>query len=236
MILRRTDGITIGEGATLREIVEKCRNNLRKADLRNADLIGANLSKADLRNANLIGANLRYAILSNANLSGANLIGANLRNADLRNANLSYADLRNADLSTADLRNADLSYADLSYADLSNADLSNADLRYANLSNDADLRNAILSNAILPTGERWEEYLSETVPAFLTAGGKSLAEVLATGCWECHEWSNCPTHAAFGANIIDDVPILLRPRAEQFIQFFDAGLIPEPSVPQTVGG
>lgn len=31
---------------------------------------------------------------------------------------------------------------------------------------------------------------------FLTAGGKTLDEVAATGCWECHDWSNCPTHAA----------------------------------------
>lgn len=33
---------------------------------------------------------------------------------------------------------------------------------------------------------------------------------------------------AFDGHDITDVPLLLRPRAEQFIQFFDAGQIPWP--------
>lgn len=33
---------------------------------------------------------------------------------------------------------------------------------------------------------------------------------------------------AFGAHNLSGVPVLLRPRAEQFIQFFDAKLIPWP--------
>ena len=41
------------------------------ADLRNADLYGANLCGADLRNANLCGADLRNADLRNADLRGA---------------------------------------------------------------------------------------------------------------------------------------------------------------------
>ena len=53
-----------------------------RANLRGANLSGANLSYADLR-----GANLSYA-----NLSYANLRGANLRDADLSYANLSYAE------------------------------------------------------------------------------------------------------------------------------------------------
>ena len=47
-----------------------------KADLSDADLIGANLRGADLIDANLRGANLRGADLIDANLSGANLIDA----------------------------------------------------------------------------------------------------------------------------------------------------------------
>ncbi|HHT6317589.1 TPA: pentapeptide repeat-containing protein [Listeria monocytogenes] len=83
----------------------------------------ANLSYADLRRADLSGANLRGANLSYADLRRADLSGANLRGANLRRANLSYADLRRADLSGANLRVANLSYADLSYANLRRADL-----------------------------------------------------------------------------------------------------------------
>ncbi|ECF0597811.1 pentapeptide repeat-containing protein [Salmonella enterica subsp. enterica serovar Give] len=62
--------------------------NLRGADLRDANLRDANLRGADLRDANLYGANLR-----GADLYGANLYGANLRGADLYGANLRGADL-----------------------------------------------------------------------------------------------------------------------------------------------
>ena len=48
------------------------------ANLRNADLYGA-----DLRDANLRGANLRDADLSGARLRGADLYGADLRDANL---------------------------------------------------------------------------------------------------------------------------------------------------------
>ncbi|HAK0867973.1 TPA: pentapeptide repeat-containing protein [Listeria monocytogenes] len=97
--------------------------DLRRADLSGANLRGANLSYADLRRADLSGANLRGANLSYADLRRADLSGANLRGANLRRANLSYADLSYADLSYANLRRADLSYADLSYANLRRADL-----------------------------------------------------------------------------------------------------------------
>ena len=62
-----------------------------KANLRNADLRGADLLYADLRGADLLGADLLYA-----NLRGADLLGANLRNACLSGANLNGADLRGA--------------------------------------------------------------------------------------------------------------------------------------------
>ena len=52
------------------------------ADLRDANLSGADLSDADLREANLRGADLSDANLGAANLSGANLRDANLRGAD----------------------------------------------------------------------------------------------------------------------------------------------------------
>ena len=64
-----------------------------RADLRGANLFGANLSDADLPGADLSCANLRGADLSGADLSCANLRGANLSNANLSNANLSGASM-----------------------------------------------------------------------------------------------------------------------------------------------
>lgn len=49
--------------------------DLRYANLYGADLCGADLSRANLRGANLCGADLRYA-----NLCGADLCGANINN------------------------------------------------------------------------------------------------------------------------------------------------------------
>ena len=80
-----------------------------EANLRGADLYGA-----DLRAANLYGANLRAANLRGANLYGADLRAANLYGADLRAANLRAANLRGANLYGADLRAANLYGADLS--------------------------------------------------------------------------------------------------------------------------
>ena len=54
------------------------RADLRSADLSGANLGGANLRSADLSDAYLGGANLRSADLSGANLGGAYLSGANL--------------------------------------------------------------------------------------------------------------------------------------------------------------
>ena len=89
---------------------------------------------ADLRWANLCGADLGWANLRWANLRWADLSWANLRWADLRWADLSRTDLRGADLRGADLRGADLRGADLRGADLSRTDLRGADLRGADLS------------------------------------------------------------------------------------------------------
>ena len=83
------------------------------ANLREADLQGADLSKGDLREADLGGANLHNADLRMANLSEANLAGACLWSTDLTGADLSWAYLEEADLCWARLAGADLSCTDL---------------------------------------------------------------------------------------------------------------------------
>ena len=114
------------------------RPDLRRADLREADLIGAHLSdvdlyRADLRHAklssaNLVEADLTGARLSVANLSGANLSGAHLESGDLRGTNLSGADLSGANLSRTNLSGAHLSRADLSSSVMGSTSLGDLDL------------------------------------------------------------------------------------------------------------
>ena len=67
--------------------------------------------KEDCENWEDMRANLRWADLRGANLSEADLSGADLRWANLREANLSEADLRGADLRWANLSGADLDYS-----------------------------------------------------------------------------------------------------------------------------
>lgn len=107
--------------------VRKARES--NADLRWANLHGANLSKTDLNGIDLSGVYLRRA-----NLSGANLSGTNLSEADLSEAYLSGANLHKTDLRWADLHGANLSGTDLSGADLSGTNLNGTDLSGANLS------------------------------------------------------------------------------------------------------
>ena len=137
---------------------ENMRANLKRADLRGADLIDANLTRAILRGANLTGAHLTRANLTRADLRGANFTGAiliradltsaNIRGVNLTDADLIGADLTGADLTIADLRRAILTEANLRRADLIGADLIRADLRGANLTR-ADLRGANLIGVIL---------------------------------------------------------------------------------------
>ena len=70
---------------------EGARASLSRADLRKADLIEANLQGADLFRANLQEAGLIEANLQGADLSGANLQGARLFLANLQGANLREA-------------------------------------------------------------------------------------------------------------------------------------------------
>ena len=120
----------IRRGADLRD-ANLCGADLRGSNLRCANLCDADLRDADLRGANLYGANLRDANLRDADLCDANLRDANLRDADLRGANLCDADLRDADLRGANLYGANLRDADLRGADLRGTDLRGANLRDA---------------------------------------------------------------------------------------------------------
>ena len=152
----------------------------------------------------------------------ADLTGADLTGADLTRANLTGANLTGANLTGANLTGADLTRANLTRANLTDAKLTGANLTGANLT------GANLTGAVIPEGIRWEEYLSGVVPSLLTAGGKDIAALVGARAWECHTWRNCPMAEAFSVGDPCDVPVLLRPRAAEFVRYFDSGLIPAP--------
>ncbi|EIN0552547.1 pentapeptide repeat-containing protein [Salmonella enterica subsp. enterica serovar Bovismorbificans] len=133
--------------------ITSMRESGSRANLRGADLCGANLCDANLRGADLCGANL-----CDANLRGADLRGANLRGADLCDANLRGADLYGANLYGADLYGADLCGDNLRGDNLRGADLRGANLYGANL---PDLTFVIL-------GEKY--FISITNGEYVRAG------------------------------------------------------------------
>lgn len=170
-------------------------------------------------------ANLREADLAGCNLDWVNLRRADLRGADLNEASLNGACLAEADLDGACLADAIMASANLQDASLTEADLSGAYLSGAILS-DAYLDGAVFSRStVLPTGEPWWRYLEEVVPALLAAGGKALKHVAIA--WTCHTWEDCPMKRAFGVEE-EDIPPIWWPRVQQFLLFYDAGLIPRP--------
>ena len=62
----------------------------------------------------------------------------------------------------------------------------------------------------------------------LEGGGKKLEDILATGCWECHRWDNCPLHEAYGVYCINDLPQERRSDGAIFVSLFDSRLLPKP--------
>ena len=142
-------------------------------------------------------------------------------------------------LTDADLTDADLTDAVLTRAVLARAVLTRAVLTRAVLT-DADLTDADLTDAVLSDWVTWGEYLSDVVPALLTAGGKSLTEVVTPETWACHSWGSdekalgCPMAVAFDVHALRDIPALHRWQAARFVQLFDAQLIPMPAVAEKV--
>lgn len=90
--------------------------DLRKADLRDAELAGVNL-----REANLIGCDLRDAELDNADFTSANLSKANLTGARMRRASASAVNLSGARLNRVDATEANFVGANLSHCEISGA-------------------------------------------------------------------------------------------------------------------
>ncbi|WP_344100768.1 pentapeptide repeat-containing protein [Nocardiopsis rhodophaea] len=122
--------------------------DLRRTDLRGADLVNARLEHAILWNARLeyaclAGARLESAGLSKARLERAFLVNTRLEHAGLEDTHLEYAFLVRARLEHADLRGAHLEHAFLVDARLEHADLRGAHLEHA------DVRGALFERTNL---------------------------------------------------------------------------------------
>ena len=139
--------------AQLLERYASGERRFRQVQLKKVDLKGANLAQIELRGADLSNANLREADLSNADLRDACLDGADLYNANLSRANLQGARLAKANLKEANLTRASLEQVHLEGAFLTKASMIRASLKEANLIgahlNEANLGSANLSNAYL---------------------------------------------------------------------------------------
>ena len=134
--------------------------DLRGADMRDGDFMGAMLRRANLSGCYLNPVHLYRADLREADLSRSLLNGANLRGADLRSANLENVDLDLAVLSDANLSGANLSRANLSRVNLAGANLTDANLTDANF-NGASFKRANLSGAIMEGADLYEAILSD---------------------------------------------------------------------------
>jgi hypothetical protein len=150
---------------------ELSRADLRAANLTGADLRNAYLNNADLRGANLDDADFRNACLRDANLSGTQLGGAIFSFADLSGANLtetshSTADFSASTLKDANLKKANLPGSDFSDANLSGADLTGADLRRANLVG-ANLEGANLTACFVYGISAWNVRLKGAIQSNL---------------------------------------------------------------------
>ena len=136
--------------------------NLRGADLRNGDFMGAMVRRADLSNSYMNNVHFYRADLREADMSRAIAPGANLRGADLRNANLAGINLDGATLSEANLSGADLTNANLDRSNLDRVNFTGANLSGASF-NGANLSRTNLSEATLNAADFYEAVLNDVV-------------------------------------------------------------------------
>ena len=166
--------------------------DLRGADMRNADFMGAMIRRGNLSGGYLNDAHFYRADLREADLSRSLAPGANLRGADLRSANLSGINMDRATLSEANLAGADLTNANLDRANLDRANLSNANLTGASL-NGANLSRTNLSGATLNAADFYEAILNDIGAAAADFHDCIIGYTV---------FQNCALHAAIGLDHI----------------------------------
>lgn len=162
------------------------RINLKKADLRGAQigqagLRGAEMQDADLREADMTQSDLREANLQNVDLREADMIQAKLRRANLKHANISQTDLSQSDLRGALLSGAHMWKTKVFGADVSTDVYSDLEahapslITHTDLSKTRQLTQEQLdsmkgdSGTILPKGLNRPMHWPEFIPPATTA-------------------------------------------------------------------
>ena len=122
LLSKKDDPIFPSEG--IRELARLKRENkidpkridqltISKIRIESGQFFNADLRRIDLSDASLNGADLRYANLEDADFTIANLENADLEHANLENTNFTKANLKDTDLRNANLENADFTKANL---------------------------------------------------------------------------------------------------------------------------
>jgi hypothetical protein len=134
-----------------------------------------------------------------------------------------------------DLPNADYVYMSGCTA-VDKVDLPNAD--YVDMRGCTAVDKVDLPNAVVNTDFAISELNAITLDAYqaaggpmeglLVAGGVSIEEVLQSGAWDCHDWSNCPLHVAHGVETVEELPRNLQPEGSRFLRLFDGGFLRRP--------
>ena len=125
-----------------------CNADLTGVDLTRCDLRGADLSRANLTDASLLGCDLRDAMLFETTLDRTEFAGARLERANLDRAKGKRTGLGGARLDAACLTSAELPEATLTQASLIGANLGSAQLERSR-AREADFTGANLTSAEL---------------------------------------------------------------------------------------
>lgn len=150
-------GATTRTGACLQEAdVGANVRDWEELDFRRAVFHRADLRCADLAGANFAGTALRRADFRGANLTGADFHGADLRFADFTEAMLQGAVLTQADLHGADFTDAVLLDADLSETSAIELNMTGADMRHVRFRCvDCGARSAVPTRRSMCGGGIW---------------------------------------------------------------------------------
>ena len=163
--------------------LEGRKTTMRKAQLQQAYLYGANLSKVFLLDADLTGCNLEKAKLINTRLVGARLMRAKLFHSQMNHVELMHAKMQYCVLCLANLEDAKMNHANLTGADLRDARLLRASmvkvhLEYSNCKgaffNKAVLEEATLTGADLQNCEMKQVNLYEATLKEANLSGTDL--------------------------------------------------------------